>query len=414
MEQCLRSASYWAWRGALELQLEQIQAAQESLERALMLEPDLPGAQLDYAQVLVTLGDLGAAAALLAEVSERPDLSPALAQRLQPLILALSTENLSEKLTAAPTAATHRGTQQQAAPRYTRWRISSALGYDNNLNNAPAANQLSLSFDQGDLVLPLEESQRARAGASWLTNLHWQQLRPRSDGALWLLQAQVQQRLSSAPSSHYTHSHISAAWLQNPQAARQWQAQIAWRHLQFGGQSWLQGLEASTQHQWQLASTRPECRAGAGAEFQQRNYPSSTRLNGLYGGAALSLHCPTHSVQLRLGQDWANDSQRPGGHQQRVGLQWNAHWQRGVWLIDAAYDWSHQSDSKGYSPLFDNNRRRHSQRHSAQITLARQLGAHSEGGAQAFIQLGVQRQNSNLEAFTQRQASVHTGLRWGF
>ena len=59
-----------------------VEEAAIALEKALLLDPNLPGAQLDYAQALAQIGLKGSARAILADVLKRPDIQPALKSKL--------------------------------------------------------------------------------------------------------------------------------------------------------------------------------------------------------------------------------------------------------------------------------------------------------------------------------------------
>ena len=79
---CDEVALFHARRGTLLLTMSQIEEAAVALEKALLIDPNLPGAQLDFAQALAQIGQRGSARALLAQVLERPDIEPALKGQL--------------------------------------------------------------------------------------------------------------------------------------------------------------------------------------------------------------------------------------------------------------------------------------------------------------------------------------------
>ena len=79
---CEDNAFFHAYLGAKLLALGQTEAAAVSLEKALLINPDLPGAQLDYAQALAEIGLKGSARAILNEVLQRPDIQPELKVQL--------------------------------------------------------------------------------------------------------------------------------------------------------------------------------------------------------------------------------------------------------------------------------------------------------------------------------------------
>lgn len=410
MPHCLRNAAFYAWRGALQLVLSEPAAAAESLERALLLEPDLPGAQLDYAQALNALGDHLSARELLEQVNHRSDvpdyLRPILRQSLQAL---------------AP---------ERSDTFVSRWMLSTAWGQDSNLNNAPAAAQLTLTFPQGPVTLDLEKSSRPRSGGAWLNTVQWQTAKPLGESVL-LLSAEARSRITADNGqTGYLQSDVSAFWLQAPEAPAQWLGRVSWGRLEFGGLNWLSTARASLQRQWRLEPgvlVQHGCRVGLGPELEDRRYPSSPEYNGLYAGALASLNCgdsfpasapagwfaqPQYGVQLRWGRDEPRREARPGGRNDRieVRLNWEARMQQG--RLAADYSWTRQGDRSGYSPLFENNSVRNTYRQGLRLMYSHPLSQSMWKGAEAFVVLELTRQQSNLAAFEVRQQSLTSGLRW--
>lgn len=416
--QCLRDAPFHAWRGAVLLSLGQPGAAGEALERALLIDPDLPGAQLDYAQALMAQGDAASALGLLRQLQNRPDLPP----HLQ----ALLTKEL--------------GTTDPSAWR-TQWMVSSAGGVDSNLNNGPAAAELTLTFPQGPVTLPLAASNLPYGGAIWLNTLRWQGARQEQE-QLWLVQAQVQARATaSSGATGYVQTDLMAHWLQAPEAPAQWIARAGIGRVDFGGLLLLHGARASLLRQWTLPSQGGQgaqqgrrwpslapCRPGLGLEVEQRRYPASAELNGVYTGALLSVQCGSAAaadasgttglvhqqtgLQLRWGQDHGSSPARPGGRYQRAELR--AHWEGrlGVTRLNADYGYIHQGDQTGYSPLLSSQRVRQTGRHSVRLEVSRPLPQNRWNGAEAFAVFEANAQGSNLEAFVTRQRALMAGLRW--
>ena len=410
MPHCLRDAAFYAWRGALQLVLSEPAAAAESLERALLLDPDLPGAQLDYAQALSAMGDHLSARELLEQVSHRSDvpdyLRPVLRQSLQALAPERSDASIS------------------------RWMLSTAWGHDSNLNNAPVAGQLTLTFPQGAVTLPLDKTSRPRSGGVWLNTVQWQTARPLGESVL-LLSAEGRSRTTAhSGQTGYLQTDVSAFWLQAPEAPAQWLGRLSWGRLEFGGDNMLSTVRASLQRQWRLdpgVLVRHGCRLGLGAELEDRRYPVSSEYNGLYAGGLASLSCgdsfpvsapagwlaqPQYGVQLRWGQDEPLRAARPGGRNDRVELRlnWEARMQQG--RLAADYSWTRQADRSGYSPLFENNSIRSTYRQGLRLMYSHPLSQPVWGGAEAFVSLELTRQQSNLAAFEVRQYSLASGLRW--
>ena len=405
---CLKSAPFHAWRGAVLLALGQSAAAVEALERALLLDPDLPGAQLDYADALLAQGDRASASGLLRQLAARADLPP----HLRPL--------LARELAAADPAA-WRG----------RWLLATALGADSNLNNAPAASELTLTFPQGPVTLPLLPSARPRSGAASMNLAQWQGVKAQGE-QLWLLQAELRARHTAQAATRYQQADLSASWLQAPQAPRQWLLRGGASRVDFGGQPLLQSLRASVQQQWQLADAPrlarlfAACRPSLGAELESRRFPASPELNGRYRGLLAALSCQgadaadgrplltgqALGLQLRLGHDQAERAARPGGNYRRAEIRatWQARYQR--YQLNADYSYTRQLDASGYSPLLADNLARSVSRHSLRAEVAHALPPGWLAGAEGFASVEFQRQASNLAAFANRQNAFYGGLRW--
>ena len=416
---CLQNAPFYAWRGAVLLALRQPAAAAEALERALLLDPNLPGAQLDYVDALLGVGDTASARGLLAQVAQRTDL-PA---NLRPL--------LERELAASDPNAWR-----------TRWVLSTAQGIDSNLNNAPAASELTLTFPQGPLTLPLLESSRPQRGSANLSSVQWQGAKP-VGSQLWLLQAELRNRHTADSATRYQQADLSASWLQAPDAPRQWVVRTGLTRVDFGGQALLQGARLSALHQWQPmatpvltgatgqggnepASGASACRPSAGAEAEARRYPSSPELNGRYTGLLAAVNCSMTDVpgspalftqqllglQLRAGTDQPSGASRPGGsiHRAEIRATWEA--RLGAFKTSTDYSFTRQIDATGYSPLLADNLARRISRHSLRVELARALPEGWLRNAEGFVSLEVNRQSSNLAAFDSRQKALYTGLRW--
>lgn len=388
---CLHSAAYYRSLAQAWLATGQAPLALEAWERALLLEPDHPGTQLDYAQTLLTLGDTQSAQHLLQQLQARPDL-PA---HLQPL--------LQQQLAQLQA-------QQQAGPWAQRLTASGAVVADSNLNNAPASNSLTLTLPQGNVNMPLANSYQRQGGVAQQLQAQWVALRPVGP-QLWVLQAEARQRHHAQAAHRYTHADASATWLQAPDAPQQWLARASASTLYWGGQHLYRSLRGGVQHQWQLPGS---CRWALGADWEGRQYPHATSLNGQYSGLNTSWHCQTPGqqwqVQLRAGQDVGNQATRPGGHyqQQELRLAWQKRW--GQQQLVADYQLALQQDSTGYSPLLQANAPRQQQRHALGLEWSAPVAAGSAW--QWYTSLEVSRQHSNLGPFATARNALGVGLRW--
>jgi tetratricopeptide (TPR) repeat protein len=423
---CLKDAYFHAWRGATLLALGHPAEAVEPLERALLENPDLPGAELDLAQALAQQGDRASARAILESMRERPDLPPAIAGTIDRDLKVLSRPPFFDIDVALAAAGWH-----------SRWQLSSLAGVDTNLNNAPASSDITLTFPEGNVTLPLDTTSQPRRGTAILSAAQWQGLRPHGD-SLWVLQAELRARDAAEADVRYQQMDVAAAWLQAPAAPRQWVVRVASSHLRYGGTSLLHTDRASTQYQWPAlgspgstdwwAQAIGACRPTATGELEFRRYPSSQGLNGLYEGAAMGLLCrgasrtgaegadasgvgplpAFYGLQVRVGNEHPQDDARPGGTYRRTEIraQWEGpFFERG--RVGVQWTSTRQSDSEPYSALLGNLPRR-TVRHmfEAEASWPLYQGLSLVANAQAALQ------QSNLPVFASRQRSFCLGLRW--
>ena len=145
---CEDNAFFHAYLGAQLLTLGQTEAAAVSLEKALLLNPDLPGAQLDFAQALAQIGLKGSARAILNEVLQRPDIQPDLKNQLS------------------------RAQLVQAQPNW-QWSAlaQTAYGYESNLNSATYTEGLTLYLSNGPVTLGLSDNAKPVAGDAFKSSV---------------------------------------------------------------------------------------------------------------------------------------------------------------------------------------------------------------------------------------------------
>lgn len=419
---CLTSAAFHAWRGATLLALGRSAEAIEPLERALLHDPDLPGAQLDLAQALAAQGDTASARSFLTAMRQRPDLPLPIGSAIDRQLELLS---IPERVEGALTD----GWQ-------SRWQFSALGGADSNLNNGPSTSEITLTLPgQGNVTLPLDMASQARGGGAALGVMQWQGLRVKGE-ALWVLQAELRRRQTSQRATTYQQSDLAATWLQAPAAPRQWVARLATGHLEYGGSSLLHATRATLQHQWEArgrngladrwADHLAGCRPAGTLELEHRRYPSTPGLDGVYQGVGLGWLCRRsrgidagqgadltantsfYSVQARLGRDRPLREGRPGGVYRRGEIR--AHWEGPLLVkgrIGTQWTATRQIDGQPYSVLLGNVAR-NTLRHVFQLEASWPLGESLSlvGNAE------IARQSSNLAVFEARQRSVYVGLRW--
>lgn len=414
---CLKSASYFRMRGHLEFTLKLPDAALESFEKALMIDPDHAGTQLDYAEALIAVHDEPSARDLLKQILARDDVPvnvrPALQMQLKELDAAAAA------LAVLPVADSS----------HYRTTLSQSFGYDTNLNNAFSLSSLVLTGPQGNIELEVDPEFRPKAGGTSLTVMQWIGLQTWNDSLL-IAQADLRNRHTASNDQRYAQGDLAMTWLQAPAAPSQWILRAASSNVLRAGSPLYDSRLASALHQW----TDKLCRPVAGVEVEGRHYPQSGTLNGNYTGITLSAQCaPDAQVSsdgtgsksiinsssiggfgfgFRLGVDRPSDILRAGGTQQAVELR--TRWQGKLQTINLQVDyiWQMQLDKTGYSPLLDNDAIRRVMRNSLRIEASIPLTLFNWGTPLLFGTAEIGRQRSNIELFNVLQTAVSVGLRW--
>lgn len=397
---CLRNAAYYRLHGQWLLKQGNPGAAVEALERALLLEPEHLGTQLDYAQALIVMGDVDSATNILAALQAQPDvpshLVPLLAGQLQAL----------QQVTTA----------DAVAPKglVSRTMFSQSVGGDSNLNNATTASNIILTYPTADLDLPLQDASRPQSGAMASSVLQWTGLLPRGR-QMWLLQARGQVRHTAAAANRYQQAELDATWLQDPEAPRQWIGRMEHAQFRWGGKKLYASEKGSLQHQWVNNSDAFNCRTAVGAELENRTFPGSRSMDGLYRGGVFTLVCQKQdslSIQLRAGLDSPYQAGRVGGAQRQneARVQWQTTAAGNQW--QAEYSYQRQQDATGYSPLLSRNATRRVARQALRLETSRPIQWPALGDPQWFGSFELTRQTSNLQLFASNRSAVQIGLRW--
>lgn len=277
--ECADNADYLAWHGAVLLALGQVAAAAERLERALLLDPQHPRARRDYARALAAMGAVAAAREL------EPEASGA----------ALATA---------------------AGPR---WRLGGelafALGHDSNLNNAPRAEQLTLTLPDGPLTLPLRPEARARSAPFVQAAARLEAQRALPGGAGLLLLGRLDTRQAPAGEAR-DQGDFNAIW--------QWPADLGlWSaHAGLGTLRWrADDVETSTRLGLRhIRPIVPDCALALGGEATWRRFPAARTLDHTQYALSTAWLCDGRtpwSAQLAIAREDA--AARPSGDAWRLG-----------------------------------------------------------------------------------------------
>lgn len=413
---CLRDVEYYALLGAAQLNSGRLVLALESLERALLLDPQHGGAQIDYAQALFRRGELFSALAMNQRIIDRDDL-PA---TLRPML-------------------TGRQRQWRSLTEQHTVRAEVQAGYDNNLNGAPTPSEITLTLSGEDVLLVLDERSQAIAGPYMNARLSsaYRTMTPNSQQN-WLFD--VRGRVSEDEASDLVQLDGRYAYIR-PSRERSWQVSGGLSHLMFGGKPLYTAAEAGAQ----VASQRvfSACTPFAGVASQYQLFHNQSTLNAIESKLTVGVNCQSassvntasNSGLLGVGarqpngsitQKWWQRMQwtptvnilhsepvkdnRPGNR--RTGWQINLDWRMPIrsGILSAQFSHTQMDDSDGYDPVLANNARRNIDRSYALIQYRLPVTSQTTLQWNAFWQW----QHSNLDLFKSRDRTLEFGVQYRF
>jgi hypothetical protein len=391
--QCLESSEFFAVYGATQLNNSDLGGALESLERALLLNPDNGVAAIDYAQALFDEGQLFTALEMNQRLLLRQDLPAGMGDALQD--------------------------RQQRWRGFTRQSSIQAevlAGYDNNLNGAPNSGQITLTLSGEPIQLGLDPEFRPQSGGYLSTRAAYRQRRlaPESQQN-W--GAEIRSRNSEFSQTDLLQISANYQFVR-PSRSNAWQAAAGINHLQYGGSSLFSGLDASFRYQ---PGSERSCNPYSQFAAQHQDFHRESRLDGLETKVSLGVTCPPFgsagrqqlSVELSRIDNLAATGDRLGGD--RAGWQSTVSWQYRLQAASLRAQLSHTTieDKKGYSPLLSDGAERSIKRSYLLVQYRRPVRFLGEGG-NFMINLYHQRQRSNLELFRSRDTSAALGFGWLF
>jgi hypothetical protein len=395
LNQCLNSSEYFALRGAAELNTGQLSEALESLERALLLEPDNGAAQIDYALALFEAGQLFAALEINRRLLGRDDLpanlQPGLRQRQQ---------------------------QWQRLTRQTESQLDVLAGYDNNLNGAPTGEQLTLTLSGEPVLLELNPEFQPVSGP--FTNLRagtrFRQLTP---NAQHNVTGDVRGRISEDTESDILQFSARYSFIR-PDARHAWQIRAGVNHLFFGGSELFTASDIGLVYQ---PAGDNSCRPEFTVATQHQHFHDQSQLDAIEtrvtaGGVCRQRAFGGQGAQ-RLGFSMgllANDNVengRPGGDRQ--GWQLNFDWQHplGNGSLRTQLNHTRLRDSKGYSPVLANNAERWQQRSFILFQYREPVQIFGRDTI-LMVNLYHQQQRSNIELFKNTDTTAEVGFSFRF
>jgi hypothetical protein len=366
--------------------------AAESLELAMLRDPDDRRIQLEYAIALAGSGDVASAQQLLLQLRSDPALDAATRRQIDALI---KQTWLQAHLPAVPDVS-----------------VSLMVGHDDNLLGAPRQGAFDLTLPWGNLTVSPADDAKPRAGFFTRADLrlngalpsasqHAQPLRYGLFLGLSKTADQIADRNNWGLLLEKQHLLLHGSYLQAAHQQLSVQASPVYRQTLLGAGMTLAGAA------WGLI-----CHARLGAELQRRHYPQADLLDGQYTGVQMHATCPASALQvtLRFGQDRPRQTDRPGGMQQHsaVKLAYQARFYQGDLRAEA--EWSLQRDRTGYSPLLENNRRRVLQRGVYRAEYLWGSGGGSQVGWRPFVGIEWLHQQANLPLFSLRNRVISVGV----
>jgi tetratricopeptide (TPR) repeat protein len=168
------SAPFLAQIGRLLIAQGRYSDALDHLERAIMFDPDMASAQLDYAIALAGSGDLLSARQLLDNIIAQPTTTAELRKAL-----IQAKQRLPRAAGLLPVPAVSEG------PLTIQLGANLRSGHDSNLLGAPSLTSLELTFPGEVIELPLTENNFPRPGAYTRSEAKLELSYQNADGGRW-------------------------------------------------------------------------------------------------------------------------------------------------------------------------------------------------------------------------------------
>ena len=426
---CEEVALFQAHYGSLLLGEGQIEAAAVALEKALLLEPNLPGAQLDFAQALALVGLKGSARAILSQVLQRPDMPPELKAQLEK-----GKEAGNEK----PPGPSSVRVSAQANAAASSWHLSAlaqtAYGHETNLNSATFTDSLTLMLSNGPVTIALADSARPVAGPAVKTLLAVQAAKRVGEGPLALGELTFSGTVASKNALHSNPATAAKTDSNNTAevglkyslpmiagaASGQWQLALGGTQFWLANASAYQDSGLNLKFNWD--SLGSNCKAAPSIGQTHQRFPLSESLNGNYRFARMELSCRKAQQESALvlggGYDSALSPTRPGGnkHRQEVLLRHESTLPSSLKLwpalstgqISAWLRYTKTADTQIYSELLGDLK---TSTHKADWGLGYWVPVAKRWSA--GINLEATSQKSNNTLFNLKNSSIYAGIRWG-
>ncbi len=393
MSECLDNSEYFALIGAAQLNSKQLSPALESLERALLIDPDNGAAQIDYAQTLFELGQLFSALELNARLLQRTDLP----EQLKPLL-------------------EQRHTSWRGFTRDLSFEAQLLTGYDDNLNEGPDSAEIKLTPSGEPILLTLSPELKPQSGPYVIVGLtsRYQQLAPEH---LHNWTTQIRGRQSEDSKSDFVQ-FASQYSLVRSESKKNWQLSTGIAHLQLGGRSLFSGVEAAASYQIQGAGS---CKPYYTLATQQQMFHNQRSLDGLESKAGIGINCdlaatrgaPQFSSEVSILSNKARINNRLGGDREgwQLHLDWRYRVFRGELLAELSF--TDLNDQQPYSEFLENGAERWQHRNSISLQYHEPLRVFGKD-MELLVNVYQHRQQSNLALFRTTDTTAEIGVQWQF
>ncbi|MFO1326910.1 MAG: hypothetical protein U1F56_06105 [Rubrivivax sp.] len=403
--QCMTEPSFLAALGALWLEDGDAEQARTWLERALMLDPDSPGAQADHALALAALGEPTALRELASAWRTRADVPVALRQRI------LSAIDPGYELRLPPTRL---GLAPQPSRRAMRGDASLLVGFESNLAVSPRLTELTLTPPEGEVTLPVIST--PRRGAATRADVSWQvawEVGPRQ-----VLRSGLSASARSAPGESATDWHQITGAVGFQRQWGDWSGSAQVDAVWFGGA--LTEPYSLVRARLSADLATENCSQGLQVELNERRQTETRSADSTTTQFSWWLQCrPSASgqwqfgLQLRGGLDRPRFDTRPGGDQRIEAASLRVTYRpSALSSLDLSTGYTRLRDDAGYSPLLESNAVRWQKQVFVMIEGSRALDLTWMPGAEWVVQATRFRQSSNLALFRHEGFTVYSGLRW--
>lgn len=384
MPECLDSTEYFALLGAAQLNSDRVPEALESLERALLVDPDNGAARVDYAQALYIAGQIFPALEINQSLLGRSDLPPNL------LAMLLAREK-----------------EWQGQTRSRGLFAELSLGYDDNLNGAPSKNDFTLTLSGEPVSLALSSEYQPRSGP--YLNLqfagYYQRLDPEHSQDL-------QFGLRNRRSEGGDNELLQADWRYSyvlPIRRKQWEFSAGSSHLLYSGNPLYSVAEGRIRYRYRGSGCNPRYDLAA----QHQLYHGQSLMTGIESSVTGGVDCASGNHRLSIEAGVLNNSalrDRPGADRQGWKLRLSWQLQLGPDVISAQMGYASLEDKAGYSPLLASGARRKVDSRTMQVQYNHPLQTHLS----LTINLNHQDQGSNIDPFENHSTALEFGLRLNF